>query len=220
LLIGLDRPPFPSGHPSFALAGRAQRWSGSLRLASNATPIPGGFPDGLHRKPAPSDLDGDGRSELLVRDAARHLHLFYGAPDVFERGFDLERADAAFSQSNGQTLAVGDRDGDGDDELIDVFHTPRYSPASDVAFASGSRKRFSGDVPFPEREVVAQTPNGRFPEDPERVLGGAVPAGDLDGDGTSDLFTVSNRVSYSYHTSDPLLHIHYGTPAKRASVPR
>jgi hypothetical protein len=131
-----------------------------------------------------------------------------------------KRADAVFSRRNVRAFAVGDRDGDGDDELIDVFNSPRYSPSADAAFASGTRTRLSGEVSFPESEVVAQTPNGRFPEDPERVLARAIPAGDLDGDGAADLFTTSHRVSYSYQVSDPQLHIHYGTPANLTAEPR
>lgn len=218
-----------AGRPSFALAGRAQRWSGSLELAPNATPIAGGFLDGL----APNDLDGDGFSELFVRDVddERVLHLFYGAPDVFERGFDRERADASFSRNNRPALAVGDRDGDGDDELLAVVHPARFTPdislsrrsVADFAFVSGSRTRFSGEVSFPRPEVVAQTPNGRFPEDSERVLERVIPAGDLDGDGAADLFTTSHRLSYSdqgSEISEEQLHLHYAAPENLAAEPR
>jgi hypothetical protein len=221
LLIGPNPRPLLSRQPSFALAGRARRWSGSLELASTATPIAGGFPHWQYQQqPAPSDFDGDGLSELLVGNADRDrgLLLFYGGPDVFERGVDPERADAVFSKTNG--VAVGDRDGDGDDELINVFRPVAYNPAADVAFASGSRRRFSGEVSFPKAEVIALTPNGRFPADPERVLSQVIPGGDLDGDGTADLFTTSHRVSYSYQISEQQVHIHYGSAAKLASEPR
>jgi hypothetical protein len=53
-----------------------------------------------------------------------------------------------------------------------------------------------------------------------RVLSLAIPAGDLDGDGTADLFTTSHRLSYTYASSDQQVHIHYGSRAKLASQPR
>jgi hypothetical protein len=218
LLIGSDSEPLLSGQTSFALAGRTRRWSGSLELASTATPIAGALPHGDYPHPAPSDFDGDGFSELLVRVADRGLLLFYGGPKAFERGFDPEQADAAFSKTNG--YAVGDRDGDGDDELINIFRPLAYGHAADVAFASGSRRRLSGEASFPNAEVIARTPNGRFPDDPARVLSQAIPAGDLDDDGTADLFTTSHRVSNTYGTSDQQVHIHYGSPAKLAPQPR
>jgi hypothetical protein len=221
--VEYDWPPSQPG--SYMLAGRAQRYSGALdlvestRLIAEATP---GWTNG------PGDLDGDGIDDLVLEDAERIQHLFYGSPAAFEAGFDFAQADAVLPQSElSQAYLVGDRDADGDDELLDFFGVPNgtSTPATDVAFLSGGGERLSGDVLFPESEVIAQTPNGRFPGDPYRLLDTAMPAGDLDGDGAADLFTVSKQVIRDGEGSLLLiegfqLHIHYGTPADFVRAPR
>jgi hypothetical protein len=82
----------------------------------------------------------------------------------------------------------------------------------------------SGSFSFPESEVIAQTPGGRFPGYPNRALGFVIPAGDLDGDGAADLFTLSASYEFSDATSfeatDHELHIHYGTPKTLTALPR
>jgi hypothetical protein len=218
LLVAPDYASPPSGPGSFLLAGRAERYGGPLDLAANGLLLAGAFPDTPHLAHGSGDLDGDGLSELLLRDAERRLHLFYGRADALESSLELEQADAVFPQNDhGNVYSAGDRDADGDDELLDFFYVDMlgdHSPfTADVAITSGSRERLSGDVIFPESEVIAQSPNGRFLDDPYRILDRANPAGDLDGDGASDLLTVSQRMSRAGGTSSVQLHIHYGTPA-------
>jgi hypothetical protein len=222
LLVAPDYAWPPSGPGSFLLAGRAERYRGSLALDANGLLLAGAFPEVSHYAPGAGDLDGDGRSDLLLRDAERRLHLFYGRIGALESGFDLEQADAVFQNGDNAVYPVGDRDADGDDELLDFFYVPGLDDTSpvtnEVAITTGSRKRLSGDVSFPESEVIAQSANGHFPDNRQRALERATAAGDLDGDGAADLLTVSQLVvplaagHFSSGTSVQL-HIHYGTPA-------
>jgi hypothetical protein len=212
----------PEGPASYLIPGRTQRWSGALELETSTTPLGAArVPSFAPLAPTTGDFDGDGVSDVLFMDADRNLSLFYGAPGLFANGFDFADADAVLdaSQNLGIFYAVGDRDADGDDELLDQFVVddgPVPGFASDVAFASGSRQRLSGTFSFPESDAIAASPNGRFPYDPNRQIDIVVPAGDLDGDGAADL------IAQSYHyellddgnasASVPQLHIHYGTP--------
>jgi FG-GAP-like repeat len=230
LLLGPDISIGPAAAPAtFLLAGRRQRWSGALDLAATATLLEGAYADTLDRTYSHGDLDGDGLGDVLLRNADRVLFIFYGAPDLFANGLDFAQA-AATHGSDGKIAyvhPVGDRDGDGDDELLEQFVIPDIShpfPLSkNVAMASGSRERLSGAVLFPESEVIAQMPDGPFPDsfsrshEAGRTLESAIPAGDLDGDGAADLFTTSSAYriirNSSYEQSEPQLHIHYGVPA-------
>jgi len=225
---------------SFLLRGRGERWSGTLGLADNATVLAGAYVTTAGWLNTPGDLDGDGLTEILLFDADFGRHLFYGAPGLFTDGVDFGEADATIGDTAGYVYSVGDRDGDGDDELLDQFTSPGAtgldSLLSNIAFTSGSRERLSGTVPFPEAEVTAQFPEGPFPDQRSnfdewgRGLRYAIPAGDLDGDGADDLFTTSisyQDLSYSqdgssigYSTSDPQIHIHYGVPGQAEVVVR
>jgi FG-GAP repeat protein len=219
LLVGNDYGALHS-EGSYLLAGRATRYAGTSELELNATALPGAYADVHARVHHTGDIDGDGLNELLLRTEENLLHLFYGAPGLFEAGFDFARADAVM-QGSAERLnvyPVGDRNADGADELLEYFPVPdplQYF-AADVAIANGSQQRLSGSFSFPEREVVAQTPGGRFPSSPERSLEVAIPAGDLDGDGAADLFTLSKTYDFvddgGLETGSPQLHIHYGTP--------
>jgi hypothetical protein len=184
----------------------------------------------------PGDLDGDGVDDVLLFDADFGRHLFYGGPGLFADGLDLVAGDAAIADTAGYVFPVGDRDGDGDDELLNQFveeGAPRLGLLSaKIAFASGSRERLSGNVAFPVDEVKEQAPEGVFPGQEQsnfiRALSTAIPAGDLDGDGAADLFTTSyvyeildeSEGSIGYDRSAPQVHIHYGTPAQPAPVLR
>jgi hypothetical protein len=55
----------------------------------------------------------------------------------------------------------------------------------------------------------------KLPENPRRLLESMIPAGDLDGDGAADLFTVSNvyTVDGAFSGTARQLHVHYGVLA-------
>jgi hypothetical protein len=217
---------------SFLLTGRAERWSGTLDLAASATLLEDAFVS-IDRAHTTGDLDGDGLDDvLLLRGADRTRHLFYGAPDLFASGIDFARADADLSDYAVNVYAIGDRDGDGDDELLDQFSNPNTSLSiayltSNVALTSGSRERLSGSVTFPDSEVIARAPDGPFPDSFSsnrtfgRALESAFPAGDLDGDGAAEVFTTSFGFGLigddSWEEAAPQVHIHYGTPATPAA---
>lgn len=230
ILVSSDayRPALPG---SYLVRGRAERYSGPLDLAANATLLARAYATSSGWFQNPGDLDGDGADDVLLFDADFGRHLFYGAPGLFAGGLDFAAGDAAIADSVGYVFPVGDRDGDGDDELLNQFveqGPPRVGLLSaNIALASGSRERLSGDVTFPLDEVRAQAPDGPFPGQEQsnfiRALSTAIPAGDLDGDGAADLFTasyvyeISDESAYSvgYSRFAPQVHIHYGTLAPR-----
>jgi hypothetical protein len=213
----------------FWLPGQTQRLSGDLELTDIATAT---LPEA---KPA-GDLDGDGIRDVLLFDEAGSPHLFYGALGLFDAGADLAAADATFQpyadEPYANLVAVRDRDGDGDDELVSSFALNgrlEFGAPRNVAVLSGSSARMSGLVQLPD-------PTSPFPEQPvEHTYTEAVfSAGDFDGDGAGDIITRSGTydsvltdpgqtgprpsvsvdgVTYErYSFTGGQLNIHYGTP--------
>jgi hypothetical protein len=89
----------------------------------------------------------------------------------------------------------------------------------DIAILDGQPQRLSGRVSFPALPEPARV---LFENDPERVLEQAYPAGDLDGDGAADVFSVSSHHlmdGSGYVTEGTQLHVHYGQLAAPVSPP-
>lgn len=206
----------------FVVPGSDERLSGVVDLngtatlpdanvAANAPAVPGGF-----------DLDGDGTNDVLLSDDQGRQYLFYGGPELIAGGLQLTQADATFAQQDFLYMApAGDRDGDGDDELLSVF--PLDSTwFMDVALLDGQGSRAAGGVSFPQAAVRAAHPDGPF-EDRLRGVQFAFPAGDLDGNGASDVFTISalrtTEAGGAYALSAFQLHVHYGALAFAAAPP-
>jgi len=208
-----------SGLPggSYFVPGSSQRYSGTLDLPSHSTFLAGYFELTNGWLWRPMDLDGDGLNDLLLQGNAAPPQVFYGRPGLFADGFDPSQADATLHSENlCQVYPVGDRDGDGRDELLDQFFVPGWPVPflnQEVALWHGSSTRLSGSFSFPESEVLARSGGIRFPENPGRFLESTIPAGDLDGDGAADLFTVSSSGTARQ------LHVHYGVLAAPRQPP-
>jgi hypothetical protein len=169
------------------------------------------------------DLDGDGMNEVMLRGSDGVEYLFYGAPDLFATGGAVTGADAIFEGDfNSRLTSAGDRDGDGDSELLQVFAYYGGSASFDAALLSGEQTRLSGVFTVPGADAAARQ---QFPDDPARTIETALAAGDLDHDGIDDLLTESadyvsvgpeDATLYNpriYNTLAPQLHIYYGIPA-------
>jgi hypothetical protein len=166
------------------------------------------------------DLDADGKDDLIIR-ASENNYLYYGSPDLLARPIDLSRAAATFP---GVALApVGDRDGDGDDELMasrfivsaPLFPSEPTMAATALATVSGTRERLSGRITVLADATLDDA--GLYPDQYHNASGESrytwvvARAGDMDDDGTTEV------VTYSYLTSDAApgqssfqMHIHYG----------
>lgn len=162
------------------------------------------------------DLDGDGWDDFIVSGPGADNLLFYGAPQLLSEPLDL--SDAAASVPGVGLLPVGDRDGDGDDDLVatryiegDTFESWPVQSAllggSAVATLSGTRARLSGIIPL----LPEPTPeDARVFPDEERWIQAIMSVGDLDGDGATEVVTLSGLVSVLEPDTGPLLHVHYG----------
>jgi hypothetical protein len=208
------------GTGCYFVAGKPQRYSGTLDLPSHSTFLADIAMDGYlwHQM----DLDGDGLNDLLLTRRDYPLQVLYGRPGLFADGLDPSQADATLQHglNQYQVSPAGDRDGDGRDELLDQFYVPEGPVPffnTEVALSHGSSTRLSGSFSFPESEVVARSGGVRFPKDPRRVLESTIAGGDLDGDGAADLFTVSTLHTVvgesTFSGTAPQIHVHYGVLA-------
>jgi hypothetical protein len=169
------------------------------------------------------DLDGDGYADFHLETADGNL-LFYGGPELFAEPLSLSRAAATVRDV--YLMPVGDRDGDGDDDVVAMHHVfeelPEFSEGYAAAMLSGSRSRLSGDIALlPEPQLGdAQM----YPDDIWRYTQFAMPAGDLDNDGATEIFTRSELGATPPPPTGPTpqLHIHYGVhvPPATPDAPR
>jgi hypothetical protein len=208
--------------------GAAQRLSGEVDVASSAIHLEAELePDYAL---GALDLDGDRLNEMMLRGADGLLYLFYGAPDLFADGAPLTGADAVFDGDfHSRLTSAGDRDGDGDSELLQVFEHYRGSLGEgaiydgqagfEAALLSGEQTRLSGIFSVPGADAPARQ---HFADDPARSIQTALAAGDLDHDGIGDLLTQSAEFAtvgplpgngLVYDSVAPQLHVYYGVPA-------
>lgn len=213
--------------------GSAERLSGELDAQDTFVPLR--CADELCAAPPVAragDVDGDGVDDLLAYETHQRAHLFYGAPGLLDGGaVDFAEAAASFTDDLAipfeRLLApAGDRDGDGDADLLSLFYSDDVLH-TDVAFVSGTRTRLDGPQMLPIQDAIATRPGGlpfslviehqnhTFPQD--RVIFSASDAGDLNGDGANDLLSWSAALLRADATGSsfgsPQIHIHYGTPS-------
>jgi FG-GAP repeat protein len=159
------------------------------------------------------DLDGDGRDDFVLWAGwGRTNYLFYGSPELLSGSIDVSQA-AAILPGVG-LVPVGDRDGDGDDDLMvarsyDEQIWPDFWGTWALATLSGTRTRLSGNVemlPEPTWE------DGEIYIDEERRPVDVMSAGDLDNDGAAEVITLSilRSPARGVPNGDPQIHIHYG----------
>ena len=184
------------------------------------------------------DIDGDGVDDLLAYENFQRAHLFYGAPGLLDGGvLDLQTAAASFIDDlalpRERLLSpAGDRDGDGDADLLSLFYSDADIVHTDVAFVSGTNTRLEGSQTLPIQAAIAARPGGlpfslvvehqNYTLEQDRVVFSATNAGDLNGDGADDLLTSSMYLLSADETgtrfSSPEIHIHYGTPGGLAPL--
>jgi hypothetical protein len=180
---------------------------------------------------AVGDLDGDGMNELLVSTLDFNHYLFYGAPELLSSPLDLSQASAQLAGEQGTVslVPIGDRDGDGDDELLmvrSVSDEAQQIFGLSATTISGTRTRKSGAIaviPGPA-DPSSNLSAAAIYDVPDRYLVDAEPIGDLDGDGAQDLVTISliqdAQADGGFFASGSALHVHYGIPVSSLPEPR
>jgi hypothetical protein len=199
------------------LRGSATRPSAGLDLLGIEPQLRNLEPAPLAR--ALGDLDGDGYDDLLTYSEDGSAPLFYGSADLLSGPLEPSQAAAAPEVWGDFPVPLGDRDGDGDDELSSmrwVRDETKQAAGVSAATLSGTRTRLSGSVALAPPPTLADAQ--LYPDAPDRFVVDIMPAGDLDNDGAMDVFTRST-LQYPgdvYWEPGYLLHIHYGIKAPPA----
>lgn len=217
--------------------GSARRLSGELDAGASFAPL--ACSDEYCSVPPVAragDVDGDGIDDVLAYETynpEQRAHLFYGAPGLLDDGvLDFQNAAASFIDDLAQPreyllTPAGDRDGDGDADLLSLFFSDAALVHTDVAFISGSSTRLGGPQTLPIQAAMATRPGGlpfalaieqqNYTLTQDRVVFSASDAGDLNGDGADDLLTASMHLigtdEGGSSFDSPQIHIHYGIPS-------
>lgn len=137
------------------------------------------------------DLDGDGKDEFTIGASPGDSHLFYGSPELLSGPIELSQASATLPGVG--LLPAGDRDGDGDDDLIvmrgfEDENEPEWNQrywATALTTISGGRVRLSGEVTILPQPLWEDAHVYRA--EWQRLAYAALSVGDLDGDGATEL---------------------------------
>lgn len=201
---GIDDLAVNVGGPSVAglgiLHGRAERFAGTVPLVLDTHLRARG--DGVDPLAwwagAAGDVDGDGHDDLLVGtrsdSSPRHPYTLYWIYGPVPRG-DVEVSTSGASFANlASGRAVGELDANGDG-LSDFM---LLTQAGTTILVLGSRARFDGEVD--DAHVVTFPPpctaiGGVNPWSSRAYTAFAGAAGDVDGDGNSDLFLAYPNLS-------------------------
>ena len=141
------------------------------------------------------DIDGDGRQDLVfANNAQAKIEVLLRRPDpaperVYKRGLNDPLYDSYFeprtfiSEKKVNGLAVGDFDGDGDADIV------YYGTPSELVF------KFQGEQHIFDRELV-------FKVQDVSASSRCLDAGDLNGDGKTDVALLSSSGVYLFYQED------------------
>ncbi|MFI0511894.1 FG-GAP and VCBS repeat-containing protein [Streptomyces sp. WSLK1-5] len=133
---------------------------------------------------ASGDLNGDGVGDLVVSGPYLDDHTAYNTAMVFQ-GSASGLAHRTVLAEDSETVAVGDIDGDGYDDLLtgEYWGAMQGNLGGSVSTHLGSA---SGVAPEPDRTIDQDTPGVPGADETNDYFGWSVSLGDVDGDGYAD----------------------------------
>lgn len=133
---------------------------------------------------ASGDLNGDGVGDLVVSGPYLDDHTAYNTAMVFQ-GSASGLAYRTVLAEDSETVAVGDIDGDGYDDLLtgEYWGAMQGNLGGSVSTHLGSA---SGVAPEPDRTIDQDTPGVPGADETNDDFGWSVSLGDVDGDGYAD----------------------------------
>lgn len=182
----------PAQGRAYLLKGRTQGWALEGSLADADAALEGELSsESAGRSMAGGDFNGDGYTDVAVGApyaayTRGRVYLLAGGPEAFDGPADLTTAPVILEGLQaydylGWTVAAGDMDGDGRDELA------VGAPLSDVGFNAGGEVQLYGGAEgfFEGAPSLLASYHGEW--DDHQLGSGLVMGGDMDGDGRQEL---------------------------------
>ncbi len=202
------------GSPTGFDPDRHQRWTPQRARVPGTAAEGGRFGAAL----AAGDYNGDGYRDLAVASpGADTIHLFMGsAKGVTSRGGVIRAEHLGLADGGlGTSLAFGDFDGDGHDDL--AVGAPGAAPAGAVGVVWGSDTEFADSG---VRIIGFDSPGIRGTAKPGAGLGTALATADVDGDGRDDLAMGAPGYRHSGNDGAGIVLVLFGSPWREGTRDR